>query len=224
LNVVAVCISKHPEKWFVSEIPFYCHTEGYEEIIYHNKGDLDRLNYLTERYNRAVQRALEEYPNTDHILIVDSYYLSFATEIRGLLATYSHLDKSILGASIWFWNRSHLRPFIQYYDTLSVREMRNRKWYSVEKLPKGLLSVSGVGACFILPRFVWERSGGFFIPQYEPQAGGTRGLNIDGHSIFLDCDQRLWRTTVNNPEIPDYPLLKRARVSLGELRRRIIHQ
>ncbi len=157
-------------------------------------------------------------------MIVDSYYLPFEAEIRGLLETYNRLDKSILGASIWSWDRSHVRAFIQYYDTLSVREMRNKRWYSVNKLPKGLLDVSGVGGCFIFPYGIWEKSGGFFIPNPEPQAGGSRCLKTDGYKVLLDCDSRLWRTHYNNPGIADYPLLKRVRVSLGQLRRELIHR
>lgn len=221
---MAVTITKQPEQWLIPGIPFHCHTEGYKEIVYRDKGDSARLSYLTTRYNRAVRKALEDYPKTDHVLVVDSYYLSFIAEIQGLIATYGRLDKSILGASIWFWNRSHLRPYIQYYDTLSVREMRDKKWYSLDELPRGLSKVSGVGACFVFPRSVWERSGGFFIPDQEPQAGGSRGLETDGYDILLDCDERLWRTPSNNPGIPNYPLLKRARVSLGEFRRQLIHR
>lgn len=183
-----------------------------------------RVSYLTDRYNQAVQRALGEYPMAEHIMIVDSYYLPFEAEIRGLLETYNRLDKSILGASIWSWDRSHVRAFIQYYDTLSVREMRNKRWYSVNKLPKGLLDVSGVGGCFIFPYGIWEKSGGFFIPNPEPQAGGSRCLKTDGYKVLLDCDSRLWRTHYNNPGIADYPLLKRVRVSLGQLRRELIHR
>lgn len=222
MDLVAVCISKKSEQWLIPEIPFHCHTKGYEPILHHDNNDMHRVEYLTRRYNRAVDDALVSFPWIDNIMIVDSYYLPFQSEIRDLVSRYNALNKSILGASIWFWDRSHIRPCVRYYDTLSVTEMRRKKWYSLQQLPKGLLPVSGVGGCFIFPRFIWDATRGFSIPDPEPQAGGSRGLATSGYKILLDCDRRLWRTPADNPEIPDYPPIKRLRVSLGELRRRII--
>jgi hypothetical protein len=222
-RIVAVSISKKPEHWWLPEIPFYCYTEGYKAILHHDNNDPIRVSYLTERYNRAVETALKLYPDVDHIMVVDSYYLRFARAIRDLIKTYSSLDKSIVGASIWFWNRSHLRAFIQYYDTLSVKELRDKKWYSVNRLPRGLLNVSGVGGCFAFPYAVWQTSGGFGIPDPEPQAGGSRCLETHGYKICLDCESRLWRTPSDAPAIPNYSLSKRARVSLGQIRRKMLH-
>lgn len=224
MNLVAVCISKLQERWLIPEIPFYCYTSGYKPILHHDNNDLSRLEYLTDRYNQAVRKALMEYPQSDQIIIVDSYYLRFVPELRALLERYRSLEHSILGGSIWYWDRSHLRAWIRYYDTLSVKEMRNRKWGSERALPSGVLRVSGVGGGFVFPRVIWDRSGGFFVPDSEPQAGGSRCLNTDGYTVLLDCDVKLWRTHADNPGIADHPLIKRARISLGEFRRKLIHR
>jgi hypothetical protein len=210
--------------WKISEVPFYCETQGYRPILHHDNNDLSRVTYLTERYNRAISNGLKEYPTAQNLLVVDSYYLDFVQEIRQLIAHYGSLDRSILGASIWYWDKSRLRGRIIYYDTLSVREFRNRKWNSMNELPKGLMNVSGVGGCFIFPRTVWEASDGFSIPYPEPQAGGSRCLKTEGYRILLDCGSRLWRSHFNNPGIPNYPLIKRFRTSAGELRRKVIRR
>jgi len=224
MKVVAVCISKYNELWQVPGVPFYCYTEGYRPILHHDNNDPERIQYLTGRYNRAIELALQKFPESEHILVADSYYLPFVSQIRGLLTKYSTLEASILGASIWYWDRSHIRACIRYYDTLSVWDMRGRKWYAEKDLPSGLIRVNGVAACFVFPVDVWVASGQFSIPYTEPQAGGTRGLKTAGYRILLDCEDRLWRTHANSPGIAEFPLWKRVRYSLGDLRRQIIHR
>jgi hypothetical protein len=210
--------------WKLPEIPFYCETQGYRPILHHDNNDLSRITYLTERYNRAVRNGLIEHPEAQNLLVVDSYYLDFVEEIRRLIDHYRSLQRSILGASIWYCDKSRVKGRILYYDTLSVREFKNMWWSSLNELPRGLVNVTGVGGCFIFPRTVWEGSGRFSIPYPEPQAGGSRCLKTEGYRILLDCGCRLWRSHLNNPGIPDYSLTKRLRVSAGELRRRVIRR
>jgi hypothetical protein len=207
--------------WRIPETNFYCHTEDYQPIVHHDNFDRSRITYLTERYNAAIRKGLENYPDTQHLLVVDSYYVDFVDEIRRLIDRYRSRERTVLGASIWYWDRSHIRARIRYYDTLSVKEFRNKSWASTRDLPVGMISVSGVGGCFIFPRAVWDVSKGFFIPHPEPQAGSSHGLNTQGVRIILDCDCRLWRSYVTNPDIPDYSAFKRLRVSLGDLRRKV---
>jgi len=217
LKLIAVCISgKRYEVNF--PVPFFCYTGGYEPIEGHDNRNLNRLQYLTSRYNAAVSHAIGIHRDADHLLIIDSYYVARVDEVKKLIMDYE--DGSVLGASIWYWDRSHVRPRIRYYDTLSVNEFRGRAWSSLAKLPSGIISVSGVGGCWILPRSMWEASGGFFIPASEPQAGGSKGLNTGRTKAQLDCNVRLWRTHATNQDIPDYSWPKRARVSFGDWRRR----
>lgn len=224
MNPVAVCLSKNSLTFNV-DIPFYCHTKGWKPIFHHDNKNRLRLEYLTERYNRAIDDGLSLYPESTHILVIDSYYLKFVSQVRQLLQSYENTGSNaslIMGASIWYWDRSHIRPCIRYYDTASAIEMRRKKWYKTESLPDGFITVSGVGACWILPRKTWEMSGGFLVPEEDPVAGSSRSLSKEVRSeALLNCKVRLWRTHADNPDIPVYAPLKRIRVSLGEVRRRI---
>src|SRR3989442_365678 len=223
-NITAVCISGKEEQWRIPEIAFYCHIKGWRSITHHDNKDRARLEYITERYNLAIGDGLSISPETSHILIIDTYYLNFVSEIKELLQSYEDTGDThlALGASIWYWDRSHIRPCIRYYDTASAIEMRGRKWYKPQNLPNGLMRVSGVGACWILPRKTWEESDGFVITDEDPVAGSSRSLTDNARlRVLLNCSVRLWRNHSDNPDIPDYAPSKRIRVSLGEIRRKI---
>jgi hypothetical protein len=223
-NITAVCISGKAEHWRIPEIPFYCHIKGWRPITHHDNRDRVRLEYITERYNLAIRDGLALYPETSHILIIDTYYLNFVSEIKKLLQSYEDTGDTPLamGASIWYWDRSHIRPCIRYYDTASAIEMRGRKWTKSENLPNGLIRVSGVGACWILPRESWEGSDGFVIPDVDPVAGSSRSLRVETRlNALLNCNVKLWRSHADNLNIPVYPPFKRIRVSVGEARRKI---
>jgi hypothetical protein len=217
--ITAVCVSKQTPSFSLS-IPFVSYTENYQPILHRDNNDMNRIKYLTDRYNMAIERALETYPETQHVLLVDHYYLPFSRQLQILIDDYKKLDKVILGASIWYWNRLRIRPWIAYYDTLSVPEFYRRRWWSLGALPKGLIPVTGVGGCWILPRTVWAKTDGFFIPS-PPQAGGSRCLDTSGHSVMLDCNSRVWRTHETNPGIPDYPMRRRIIISARQAQRKI---
>ena len=224
--IVAVSLSDVPEKWDVKEIPFYCHTEGYDPNIRgHDNNDINRLTYLTKRYNSAVTSAIEKFRELKptHILLCEKYYVKNVEGIERLLKDYRVMgeDNAVMGASIWCKIKVRIRPFIIYYDTLSVRELRGIKYYGGSRLPKGLMRVSGVGCCWIFPLDVWRNSGGFTIPIDEPQAGGSRCLSAAPRPVFLDCSARFWRTPADS-DVPEYSLSKRLRVSAGGLKRKLI--
>jgi hypothetical protein len=223
MRLTSVCISEKREEFSLS-VPFYCHVEGYKPIQGHDNLDRERLEYLTERYNRAIEKALHLHAETDHLLVIDSYYLRYTSEVAKLIDDYT--PGTILGASIWFWYRHQILPVIRYYDTLSVREFRDWKWrwHSEKDLPTGIVRVSGVGGCWILPRRTWEQTGGFFIPEDEPQAGGSRCLVTSNLKILLDCNVRLWRAKDTNPDIQAYSWSKRVHVSLGVQKNRIVEK
>jgi hypothetical protein len=202
-------------------MPFISYTEGYQPTPSRDTQSLDRIRYLTNRYNNAVRRALEIYPNTHHLLIIDHYYLPFHDEVRTLVTNYLELDRAILGASIWYWAKKRIRPWIAYYDTLSVPEFKGKSWKNARTLPQGIIPVSGVGACWIFPRTIWERTNEFRIPSL-PQAGSSRGLDTSGYRILLDCNSRLWRTHETNPAIPDEPMAQRILNSVNHAKRKFL--
>ena len=224
--ITAVCISEKSQS-LALDIPFVSYTEGYRRTASRDDNDIERIKYLTCRYNNAVRFALDKHPSTDHLLIIDHYYLQFPREVGMLLSDYRGLDRVILGGSIWYWARRRIRPWICYYDTLSAPEFTGKKWWRLERLPRGIMPVSGVGACWILPRRIWEKTNGFTIPS-PPQAGSSRCLDTSGHRILLDCNCRLWRTHATNPNISDDPMPKRilttTRLVREKLRRMTSHQ
>jgi hypothetical protein len=218
-TITAVCISREKQS-FSLDIPLISYTEGYRDIVHHNNYDMERVSYLTLRYNSAVTRALESYPQTKHVLMVDHYYLPFAKEIMRLIEDYLGLKRTILGGAIWYWNRRRIPAWIAYYDTLSIPEFRNRRWWSNRSLPKGLIPVTGVGGCWVFPREVWETTRGFSIPD-PPQAGGSRCLDSSGYDILLDCNCKLWRSHETNPDIPDYSMSQRILTTARQTRKRL---
>jgi hypothetical protein len=216
--ITAVCISKDKQS-FNLRIPFVSYTENYRPITTHDTSP-SRISYMTGRYNAAVKHALQDYPETEHILMIDHYYLTFAPEVQLLLEDYKQLGRCILGASIWYWARRRIRPWIAYYDTLSVPEFEGKKWWRLRNLPNGIVPVTGVGACWVFPRKVWQRTDGFTIPS-PPQAGSSRCLDTSGYPVLLDCNIRLWRTHQTNPAIPDDPMGKRVATSFKHARHRL---
>jgi len=217
--ITGVCISEKKQTLSV-DIPFVSYTEGYRPTASRDSNDSARITYLTGRYNNAVTYALKNYPDTEHLLVIDHYYLPFPSEVQLLMRDYLKLNGAIVGASIWYWAKKRIRPWIAYYDTLSAPEFRGRSWRNIRSLPSGIIPVSGVGACWIFPRKVWERSQGFDVPS-PPQAGSSRCLDTSGYRIMLDCNSRLWRTHETNPAIPDDAMVHRILNSASHLRRRL---
>ena len=219
MNLTAVSISRDPKRLDV-QVPFYCHTQGWRPFLGRDNADIVRLRYITDRYNAAIEKALEIHPATDHVLIIDSYYLHFAPEVATLISHYQ--SGWMLGASIWQENKQYLRPTVSYYDTMSVQEFVGKYWRKND-LPRGLIPVSGVGACWIFPLKAWQNSDGFQVKTNPYEMMTSRC--IDGVSLglktILDCDVKLWRTPEDNPDIPSYSAWKRLVMSIGVWRRKI---
>ena len=206
-GITGVCISRDKQKLDLG-IPFISYTKNYQPILHRDNTDLQRISYLNQRYNDAIREALTHYPSTKHLLIIDHYYLPFIAALHRLINDYRSQDRVILGGSVWYWVKVRIRPWIAYYDILSVPEFAGKRWYGTGRLPLGIIPVTGVGAVWIVPRLVWERSNGFGVPS-PPQAGGSRCLDTSGYQVLLDCDSRFWRTKATNPELPVLPMSKR---------------
>lgn len=206
-NITAVCISRNDETWHIPEIHFCCYTKGWKPFG-HEKSK-ERLSYLADRRNEAVYEALTLFPDTAHILMIDSYYLTQRDEIIHLINEYMGLcskQACILGASTWRTYTTYLRSKNLFYDSWTTPEAANLRWDDVRQ-KGGLLRVSAVGACYVFPRFVWEKV----------RYGAPLDLNGCEHNwlcersglpVFLSLNEKLWR----EPLI--YPWLKRVRWSL----------
>ncbi|TMI49985.1 hypothetical protein E6H18_01145 [Candidatus Bathyarchaeota archaeon] len=217
-NIVAVCISGKEEAWSVPEIPFYCHAEGYKDFPHYPPVKTrERIRYLAARRNAAHKRALELHPNTEHFLSIDSYYLSYAHEIRSLLKEYSNYDaECVLGATNWFSDYSRIPLKLRYWDTWATPEMRDKRFDYYprhEGMPEGWESVRGCGGFAVYPRWVWERRG-YGVPEPFPEAGNEVNYlcQCPGISSYVSLNVRVLRETPK--EIRDRSLINRLRTTL----------
>jgi hypothetical protein len=210
MQITAVCISRNSESWNIQDIPFYNYTEGWKP--FQHEQTRDRVAYLAERRNAAVARTLRIFPETEHILMIDSYYLKQMEQISELIQEYEGLSLSehpegcILGASTWILDKTRIRARLRFYDGWTTPEGMSLKLQEVEKTG-GIIKVNAVGACYLFPRKVLDRAE-YGVP--EDLHGGEQNWLCEhsGLPVFLSLNARLWR----KPEV--YPPLKRMRVSL----------
>lgn len=218
-NVTAVCISGVQEAWNVPEIPFYCHAEGYKHYPHFPpERTRDRIRYLSVRRNEAHETALEHYPETEHFLNVDSYYLGYVSEIRSLVNEYSGYEgECILGATNWFLDYSKVPLRTRYWDTWATPEMKTRSYDYYprhEDLPLGWEKVRSCGGLALYPRWVWEKQG-YGIPEPFPEAGNEVNYlcNCPGITSYLTFNVKVLRKTPR--ELLDKSLVNRIRTSIG---------
>jgi hypothetical protein len=218
-NVTAVCVSGKAEHWKVSEIPFYCHTEGFNDFPHYPRlKTRERVEYLSERRNAANERLLELYPETKHFLSIDSYYLNQVNEIRHLVAEYTRFSGDcILGATNWFLDYSRFPARRTYWDTWATPEMRQRSYNYYPKhegLPEGWERVGGCGGFALYPRWLWEKRR-YGIPEPFPEAGNEVNYLCQhpGIASFVTFNVKAHRETPQ--EILNKPLVGRIRTTIG---------
>jgi len=218
-NITAVCISEKDEKWSIPDIPLYCHTEGYQKFAHYPPVKTrERIRYLSTRRNAANRRALDLYPSTEHILTVDTYYLSHVDELKKLVGEYVGFDQEcILGATTWFPNRSRVPNRLRYWDTWATPEMTDTSYGHRPRnagLPLGWERVCGCGGFTIYPRWVWEKQG-YGIPEPFPNAGNEVNFlcRCPGIATYVTFNVRAVREV---PEgMRDMSLIRRIRTTLG---------
>ena len=210
MRICAVCISRNQETWKINDIPFYNYTEGWKP--FQHETTRERVAYLAERRNAALVRALTLFPRTEHIMMIDSYYLNQHEPIRGLISEYAKLTLSdfpkgcILGASTWVLDKTRIKSKLRFYDGWTTPEGSKLKLHQVEKTG-GILRVGAVGACYLYPRSVWEKTS-YDVPKDLHGPEQTWLCEHSGLPVFLSLNQRLWR----EPVVYMWP--KRIRVSL----------
>ena len=192
----------------MSEIPFFCYTKGWKP--FGHERSRERISYLADRRNKAVLEALLLFPETEHILMVDSYYIKQSDEIFKLVKEYdklsSELRDCILGASTWRPTKTGMRSTNSFYDTWTTPEGVGLRWEDARERG-GLLRVRSVGGCYLYPRFVWEKYG-YGVPEDLHGCEHNWLCERSGLPVFLSFNERLWR----EPLV--YPPLKRIRFSL----------
>jgi hypothetical protein len=215
MKILAVSISQKPEH-LQYEVPFYCLSEKGPDFPPQTKSR-ERVEYLADKQNRAMETALRLYPETTHVLWIDSHYLTQTGPIEGLLRDYD-IGKGpspnwILGGPILCHNYTRIFPRTTYYDTWSTPEYHN-KLDGIFPL-NTFQNVSGVGGVYVYPRYTWEEYG-YGVPDYPefprkfPDSGCQHNwlCQKSGLPVCLDWNVTFWRTV-------RYPLIKRFRCSLG---------
>jgi hypothetical protein len=220
-NYLAVTISRKQEN-FSLEIPFFCYTETSTFDRYRDQRE--ETYYVCEKRNRAMAGALEKYPSATHVLSVDSYYLNQAAALRELVMTYEEIndDNIILGGPIWYYRLNRLFDNrTKFYDSWGSPELVNIHPKDTAHFPQ-IVQVPSLGNCVIFPVWVWRKYG-FLTPEPFPLMGScyTRLCKISGLPVLIDMRAALVRDRTNNPEAY-YPFAKRARVSIGDYKARLL--
>jgi hypothetical protein len=222
-SYVAVTISRKQES-FSLEIPFFCYTE--KSTFDRYKDQREETYYVCEKRNRAMTKALEQYPSATHILSLDSYYLNQVRALKELVRMYEEIDDDniILGGPVWYYRLNRLidnRP--KFYDAWGSPELGNIHPKDAEQFPQ-IVQVPSIGNCVIFPVWLWRKYR-FETPEPFPYLGScyTRLCKMSGIPVLMDMKARLIRDRTNNPEAY-YPLKKRFRVTMGYLKDRVLQR
>ena len=212
-GIAAVCISRQSETWDIPEISFLCSTEGWKPFG-HEKTKA-RIAYLAERRNRAVAKALSTFPSTQHILMIDSYYVHQTEKVKQLVEEYSELsskpefENCIAGASTWILDKTKLRPRKRFYDYWTTPEGFKLRWNDVRERG-GMTRVRAVGSCYLYPRFVWERTS-YGVPEDLHGCEHNWLCEKSTLPVFLSLNTTLWR----EPIVYSWPKRFRSSLHLG---------
>jgi hypothetical protein len=198
-------------------MPFFCLSEP--GPTWGHVKDPTRIDYLADKQNRALEKAMLEFPKTTHILWVDSYYLDQTRAIQRLVADHETLSATrgdlILGGAILCHDRTRIKHRIRYYDTWSTPELDGKQFRDdLSNTYDGFQTVSSVGGAYVYPRGIWEKNR-YQRPEPFPESGCQHNYlcRKSRLPVFLDWNALFWR------EI-SYSISKRVRSSIGIYRRR----
>lgn len=218
---LGVTISTKEELWKIREIPLFCHV-GSRQNYPHARNRL-RVDFLAKQRNEAMKNALSQYPDTTHIVNIESKYLDQTQSIIRLIGQYDRLDgEVILGASTWAKMQDRFPTYYQFYDGWATPELYYYRYHF--RPPRGLVQVSSVGSCLVFPVWVW-RQYGFRTPEPFPDAGiYYNWLCQKSHlPVLLDLDIRFYRDCHNSDIVPCYPPINRLKATFWKpIRRRLV--
>lgn len=208
-----VCISKEVVEAPLADLPFYCHTEGYQYFPHFPRlKTVARIEYLAARRNAAVQALLDKYPETTDVFMLDTYYLDQTGPMRQLIHDYESLpENTILGASTWFKNPSRIPAYFEFWDSWTNPEYNRLQF---KHAPHGVREATGAGGFAIYPRWVWEKQK-YGVPYPFPESGCEVNYlsRCPGTRTLLSFDVRAWRDPPE--ELRDKPFIDRVRTTLG---------
>lgn len=247
-KIVAVTISRFKNvEWFLPEIPnWFLFTEN-EDLPMLDQGGMSGLiggmayqkdwksgnpgprkyiTYLAAKRNMAVKLALEKYPESDHVLMCDTYYVPQILQLRRLISDYMKVQKieeASLGGAAWGIVRTELGHYLSHrkkdwYDKWGVpdlmftpygwkpesNKMMNNLWNP--PLP-GLFHTSSLIGVHIFPRIVWDRGTRYGV--YDDLHGCEHNYFFEHSGIprYTDLNTDFIRKNV-------YPFMKCLRIKL----------
>ncbi len=220
-GVTAVTVGKESASWDL-DIPLFSYTNP---IIVPprttQEKDRSRIQVLSSMKNEANDLALEKYPYTKYLLQIESYYLGQKRAIVRLLKDYNRFRGSVMGGATWYWRKVRIVKRAYWYDTWSCPELSSLAFRFAR--PRGIRQVSSIGSIVIFPREVWDRGVRFGVPEPFPKAGCYYNYLCKecGLDVLANLNAAFWRDKTTNPDIPEYPLVKRIRCSVGDILRRV---
>src|SRR5437867_3933234 len=109
VKIVAVCISQTPILCeYGAAFKYY---NLVERTAISTKNPYVYTKRLADKRNRAVDNALAKFPESDHIMMCDSYYATQTGSLHQLIYDYDRhglADRAILGGAIWGRIRTRL--------------------------------------------------------------------------------------------------------------------
>jgi hypothetical protein len=196
-NLTAVCISRQQEDWKIDTIPFYCYTEDWKP--FGREKTRERVEYLATRRNEAVKAALARFPETNHILMIDSYYVRQPNPVRILIEEYD--GRSILGATTWVLDKTRIISRNRFWDNWTTPELAREVF---NPYARGRIRVRAAGGCYVYPRKTWELFG-YGVPEDLHGCEHNYLCERSGLPVFVTMNARLWRQPII------YPWAKRIR-------------
>lgn len=154
------------------------HTEGWEDIG--RSMNESRVNYLAGRRNKAIEEALRRFPDTETIMLIDSYYTKQKNQIANLLKCYD--GKSVLGGSTWVLGKQ-FRDNNHFWDTWTTPEASQYNLYDVARVRPAHLRVQGVGGVIVFPRLLWDMGA-----RFKARKNWHRGLGCEMNGFCEEAD------------------------------------
>ena len=203
MKLSAVTINKDPVEWNLEGIPHITYTAGYEaKWLLGESKSVHRIEYLARRRNGAVEQLYRTFPDTTHVLMVDSHYVSQVEPTNRLVRDYSATDKNgIVGGSSWCHSQYWPHRKIVFWDTWTTPEGMG---YSYRD--EGLFQVRAVGGAMIFPFEAWRTSK--FDTSRFPKGTEINGFCENSRRpVFVDLYAKFL-----HPDPPLFGFVKTARV------------
>lgn len=204
MKLVAVCVTDHE----VSPVwPDFVQLVDSRKVA--PRGTIERVRKVAEMRNSIVEKALFQYPDLTHLLMIDSYYCDQKDQVRRLIEEYDD-PAIILGAATLVTLDTHFgEPEVHFYDHGTTPE--GSTFLSGEHEGIFRIKVRAVGAIYIFPIDAWFKNRYrcnplYFEPEHIPLC--------EGFDCYLTFKTKFWRKPVR------YSFVKKVRVLLGYYLRR----